>query len=103
MSASPFVLINLFVVEPSNQDRVVDLLTTVTDQFVRHSPGFLRSRLHRALDGTKVTMYAEWESREAYEAMRGDTRPAAYLEEAMSIAEFQPGMYEVVGEFVHPS
>jgi quinol monooxygenase YgiN len=103
MSASPFVLINLFVVEPSNQDRVVDLLTTVTDQFVRHSPGFIRSRLHRALDGTKVTMYAEWESREAYEAMRGDTRPAAYLEEAMSIAEFQPGMYEVVGEFAHPA
>jgi hypothetical protein len=50
-----------------------------------------------------VTMYAEWESREAYEAMRGDTLPAAYLEEAMSIADFQPGMYEVVGEFEHPA
>jgi quinol monooxygenase YgiN len=103
MTASRFVLINLFVVEPSNQDRVVELLSTVTDQFVRHSPGFIRSRLHRSLDGTKVTMYAEWDSREAYEAMRGDTRPAAYLDEAMNIAEFQPGMYEVVGEFVHPS
>jgi quinol monooxygenase YgiN len=103
MPASPFVLINVFVVDSSNQDRLVELLTTVTDQFVRHSPGFIRSRLHRSLDGTKVTLYAEWQSREAYEAMRVDTRPAVYLDEALTIAEFQPGMYEVVGEFAHPS
>jgi hypothetical protein len=31
--------------------------------------------LHRGLDGTKVTMYAQWRSVEDYEAMRRDPAP----------------------------
>jgi hypothetical protein len=29
---------------------------------VRHAAGFISARLHRSLDGTKVTMYAQWRS-----------------------------------------
>jgi hypothetical protein len=47
-------LINVFTVDPSNQSRLVELLTTVTDTFVRHARGFISSSLHRSRDGTKM-------------------------------------------------
>jgi hypothetical protein len=91
--------INVFKVEPASQQRLVDLLVRVTGTFVRHAAGFLSSSLHRSVDGTKVTMYAQWRTIEDYEAMRRDPAPLPYLQEALTIATFEPGMYEVVETF----
>ena len=96
---SSIIFINVFTMEPANQQRVVDLLTAATDGPVRDARGFLGSTLHRSLDGTKVTMYAEWASREAYDAMRGDPAPLPFFEEALTIASFDPGAYEIVRRF----
>ena len=92
-------LINVFTVEPQNQQRLIDLLTEATEVSVRDAPGFISARLHRSLDGTKVTMYAEWSSAAAYEAMRSNPTPLPYLKQALAIAKFEPGMYHVVGTF----
>jgi hypothetical protein len=94
--------INVFTVEPVNQSRLVEVLTEVTDLFVRRAPGFVSSSLHRGRDGTKVTMYAQWRSLEEYESMRKDPRPIPYLQEALSIAKFEPAMYDVVESFEPP-
>ena len=91
--------INIFKVEPANQQRLVDLLVRVTDTFVRHAPGFISSALHRSVDGTRVTMYAQWRTIEDYEAMRQDPAPWPFFQEALTIAAFEPGMYEVVETF----
>jgi Antibiotic biosynthesis monooxygenase len=91
--------INVFAVEAGNQKRLVGLLTHVTDAFVRHAVGFVSSALHRSLDGTKVTMYAQWRTIEDYETMRKDPAPLTYLQEALTIAKFESGMYEVVETF----
>jgi quinol monooxygenase YgiN len=91
--------INTFKVEPANQQRLLDLLVRVTDTFVRHAPGFVSSSLHRSVDRTKVTMYAQWRTVEDYEAMRKDPAPLPYSQEALTIATFEPGMYEVVETF----
>ena len=93
------VLINVFTVKPADQDRLIDLLTRATDGWVAAAPGFLSAVLHRGLDGSKVTMYARWASREAYEAMRADPGPSALLEEALSFSRFEMGMYEVTKTF----
>ncbi|KQT05871.1 MULTISPECIES: antibiotic biosynthesis monooxygenase family protein [unclassified Bradyrhizobium] len=92
-------LINVFTVDPANQDRLLVLLTRATDEFVSRAPGFVSSTLHRSLDGTKVTMYAQWRSAEDYESMRQDPGPLPFLEEALTIAKFEPGIYEVVRSF----
>ena len=91
--------INVFTVDPANQARLVDLLIKVTDGYVRPAPGFISASLHRSLDGTKVTMYSQWRSLADYEAMRRDPGPAPYLQEALTIAKFEPGSYEVVESF----
>jgi quinol monooxygenase YgiN len=89
-------LINVFTVEPANQQRLLELLARATETSVRHAPGFISSSLHRGLDGTKVTMYAQWRSAEDYQAMRENPAPLPYFQEALTIAKFDPGMYEVV-------
>ena len=95
-------LINVFTVEPANQRRLLELLTQATETSVRHAPGFIASHLHRSLDGTKVTMYAQWRSIEDYQAMRANPAPLPYLQEALTIAKFEPGIYEVVESFFAP-
>ena len=92
-------LINVFIVELANQQRLIDLLARVTDEFVRQSLGFVSSTLHRSFDGSKVTMYAQCKSVEEYEAMRRDPCPLPFFEEALTLAKFDPGMYEVVRTF----
>jgi quinol monooxygenase YgiN len=97
------VFINVFHVDPTNQQQLVDILRQVTEAIVSKAPGFVSSTLHRSTDGAKVTMYARWSSLADYEAMRQDPAPRPFLEAALSIAQFDPGMYEVVQEFSPPS
>jgi len=92
-------LINVFTVEPANQRRLVELLARATDTSVRHAPGFVSASLHRSLDGTRVTMYAQWRTIEDYEAMRRNAAPAPFLQQALALATFEPGMYEVVESY----
>jgi quinol monooxygenase YgiN len=88
-------LINVFKVHPEKQDSLVELLKRANTT-VRRAPGFVSASLHRSLDGTKVTMYAQWKSLEEYDAMRSNPAAMPFLEKALEIAQFEPGMYEVV-------
>jgi quinol monooxygenase YgiN len=98
-SSKPVILINVFTVELANQQQLLDLLTKATETSVRNAPGFISAKLHRSLDGTKVTMYAQWRSLEDYQAMRENPDPLPYLQKALAIAKFEPGIYEVVETF----
>ena len=99
MSNEPVTLINVFTVEPGKQQELIELLIKATEGSVRHAQGFLSATLHRSLDGTKVTMYAQWLSVEAYQAMRENPAPLRSFQRALEIAKFDPGMYEVVQTF----
>ncbi|HLB10918.1 MAG TPA: antibiotic biosynthesis monooxygenase, partial [Gemmatimonadaceae bacterium] len=74
-----------------------------TESSVRHVPGFLSAALHRSLDGTKVTMYAQWRTVDDYQRMRERPDASPFLTEAMTIATFAPGIYEVLAVFSAPS
>jgi quinol monooxygenase YgiN len=89
-------IINVFTVAPANQQQLLDLLARATETSVRHMPGFISASLHRSLDGTKVAMYAQWRSVEDYQAMRENPAPQPYLQQALAVAKFEPGIYEVV-------
>src|SRR5712691_5921931 len=91
--------INVFTVESANQQRLVDLLVHATVASGRHSPGFVSATLHRSIDGTKVTMYAQWRTIEDYQAMRNNPASSDHLQEALTISNFEPGMYEILRTF----
>jgi quinol monooxygenase YgiN len=99
MSDLPVTVINVFTVEPARQQELIELLVRATESSVRHAEGFISARLHRSLDGTKVTMYALWRSSEAYQVMRDDPAPLPYFNQILAFAQFDPGMYEVVRPF----
>ena len=95
-------LINVFTVEPGNQQELIELLIQATQSSVRHVKGFVSASLHRSLDGTKVAMYAQWRSVEDYQAMRRNPTASPYLQKALALAHFELGMYEVVETFAWP-
>jgi quinol monooxygenase YgiN len=93
-------LINIFTVEPVNQQKLIDLLTLATSGSVKNSTGFISASLHKSLDGTKVTMYAQWRSIEDYQNMRNNPTASPYLSQALEMATFDMGMYEIVQTFL---
>jgi quinol monooxygenase YgiN len=99
-SSHPVVLINIFTVDPGNQAELVALLAKATDATVRHVPGFMSATLHKSLDGTRVAMYARWRSEAEYNAMRRSPIASPYLDQALKLATFAPGMYEAVETFL---
>lgn len=95
-------LINTFTVEPSNQQELIALLADATETSVRAVPGFVSAALHRSIDGTKVTMYAQWASLahyQHYRALLADPVASPDVPKVLAIARFDPGMYEVVKVF----
>ena len=100
--AKVVTIINVFTVQPENQGRLVDLLARATQTAVIQAPGFVSATLHRGLDGTKVTMYAQWRTIEDYETMRRNPGPAPFLQQALALARFEPGIYEVVESWLPP-
>src|SRR4029434_1220188 len=94
--ASLVTFINVFTVDPANQSRLVELLIKATDASVRHARGFVFSALHRSLDGTKVTMYAQWRSLEDYEAMRKDPSHLPHFHDAITTAHVRPDSDDII-------
>jgi heme-degrading monooxygenase HmoA len=89
-------LINVFTVEPENQQRLVDLLAEATEVVMSKLPGFVSANLHKSLDGTKVVNYAQWRSLEAFEAMLGNDGAVVHMKEAERVArKIEPYLYEV--------
>lgn len=93
--------IDVFRVEPINQQQLIDLLTKVAESSAKSARGFVAGGLHRSLDGTKVTMYAQWRAMEDHDAMGKDPTRAALIKELHAIAFPDPIAYEVVETF-HP-
>jgi quinol monooxygenase YgiN len=89
-------LINVFTVAPHEQQRLVEVLVDATQSVMRKQPGFVSANIHRSLDGRRVTNYAQWRSREAFEAMLQNQEATEHMGEAAKIAErFEPHLYEV--------
>ena len=62
-------------------------------------PDRFSAALHRGLDGTKVTTNAQWRTVGDYQRMRERPDASPFLKEAMPIATFDPGTYEMVAVF----
>ena len=89
-------LINVFTVSPENQQRLVELLVEATQRTMRNQPGYLSANIHKSLDGTKVTNYAQWRSREDFEAIGKNPEVTIHMRAAQELAiRFEPYLYEV--------
>ena len=78
---SPVTLVNVFTVEPDRQGALVRARHRHRRHH-RHLPGFVSASIHRSLDGTRVTNYAQWRSIADFEAMLGAPAAQPHLAEA---------------------
>ncbi len=94
--ADLMTLVNVFTVEPENQQELVDVLTEATDAVMCQLRGFISANIHRSADGRRVVNYAQWRSRVDFEAIEGDPRAAGHMQQAAALASFDPVVCEVV-------
>jgi quinol monooxygenase YgiN len=90
-------LINVFTVAPERQAELVKLLEEATEEVMRHLPGFISANIHRNQEGTRVANYAQWASREHFEAMLRNPTAQTHMRAAAALVEkYEPHLYEVV-------
>src|SRR5258708_13324583 len=84
-------LINVFTVQPENQQRLVDLLTEATKLAMKKQPGYISANIHKSLDGTRLTNYAQWRPKDDFEAMLQNPEAAKHMNEPSQLSlQIQP-------------
>ena len=89
-TAQIMTLINVFTVAPDRQQSLVDMLDQATEKTMKHRPGFISASIHKSLDGQRVVNYAQWRSKEDFEAMQHDADAVEHMQAAARLAEFDP-------------
>ena len=90
-----FTLINVFSVAPDHQQELANVLIEATEHTMRHLPGFISANIHTSFDGRHVVNYAQWRSRDAFEAMRRNPDARPHMTRAGALASFDPILCEV--------
>lgn len=98
-SANVITLINIFTVEPDNQQRLVELLVKITEDVMCKLSGFISANIHKSLNGKQAANYAQWGSVENVEDMlksiKSNERYQYLHAEVLNIAKLNPVLYEV--------
>jgi len=92
-------LVNLFNVDPANQQQLINLLITGAEDLLSAQPGYVSSSVHRSKDGKHALVYSQWLSQEDFQAARTNPELQRYFASVREIATFEPISYEV--SFVH--
>ena len=91
------VLINTFEVEPGKGDAFFDAWRRVS-RVMEARPGFIHTRLHRALAGSRFVNVAEWESQEAFAAALTSSEFQEAVVALRELGKESPALYEVAYE-----
>ena len=92
-------LINLFVVEPNNQDKLIEALKEGIKTFVSKQPGYVSAGLHKGMDSRHAVVYSQWRSPIDIEALLNNPAASEYFKHIREIAQIEPIVYEV--SYVH--
>jgi ribosome-associated toxin RatA of RatAB toxin-antitoxin module/heme-degrading monooxygenase HmoA len=90
-------LINVFPVEPHNQQELVDILTHASTQTMRYQPGFLSARVYRGVSGTYVANCVEWRSQEDFTRMWRQPQVQQHVADVHGVAKGNPQIFELCG------
>ena len=91
-------LITVHECAPENQQALVDLLLEAAGAIYANAPGFVSATIHRSIDGTRVTNYAQYETQEAFERLSKNPAIPLFVDRVRKlITGAEPRLYEVVG------
>ncbi|MEU8174457.1 antibiotic biosynthesis monooxygenase [Microbispora hainanensis] len=88
--------INVFDVDPSQQQELIAILDEGAEKVMRHRPGFISVNILASLDGSRVVNLAQWRSPDDIKATAGDPEAQVFAKRAAEIAKAVPQAYKVV-------
>ena len=89
-------LVNVFTVEPENQQNLVQVLKEGTESFFSKQPGFISSSVHMSKDGRRAINYSQWRSAENIETFRENPYFAPYIQRIVALAKSETILCDVV-------
>ncbi|WP_237212758.1 antibiotic biosynthesis monooxygenase family protein [Ruegeria lacuscaerulensis] len=96
IDAGPVVLVNLFTVDPVDQDALVEAWKSDA-QWMKKQPGYISTQLHKAVgDGSMYMNYAVWESVADFRAAFSNPEFQQQLSHYPSSAATAPHLFEKV-------
>jgi len=102
-TSDKYTFINVFTLHNNaDQQKLIDIMSSVMSGPGKSVPGFISAALHRSLDGTKVVVYSQWTSKEAGASLAQIEELKPFGKQAMEIASMTPVMYEVAETFIGP-
>lgn len=82
--------------EPDKAETLLEALKISTEEIFRHQPGFISVNLHVSRDGRRVLNYAQWRSKEDYQAASKVSEVQAHIKHAASlVVSFDPVDYDL--------
>jgi hypothetical protein len=92
-------LINVFTVDPENQQKLVAVLKEGTDTLMSRRDGYVAASIHVSKDGRRVINYSQWKSVKDIEGMRQHPDVAPYMKRVAALGTFEAIGCEV--SYVH--
>jgi quinol monooxygenase YgiN len=84
--------INVFEVDPGNQDALTELLTEAI-QRISGEPGWISASVHKSLDGTRVTNYAQAADHAAWKRIVARLQGEGFFERFQRLSKPNPCLY----------
>ena len=88
-------VINVFSVEPKNQQQLIEQLKELSKNFVELQPGFVSANVHRSFDGNRVISYAQWKTKQDYQSIYANPDAMPYLDKIKTVSKFNWNLYQV--------
>jgi quinol monooxygenase YgiN len=92
-------LINVFAVDPENQQKLVAALREGTEGLMSKLAGYISASIHVSKDGRRVINYSQWNSVKDIEAMRQHPDVGPYIKHVAGLGTFEAITCEV--KYVH--
>ncbi len=89
-------LINVFTVDPSRQQQLVDALIETTRQVWRLQDGFISASIHKSKDRKKVVNYVQYKGKEAFDKRLDNPEAIIHMNKILSMAKADGNLYDVV-------
>jgi quinol monooxygenase YgiN len=88
--------INVWSVDPANQQQLVDLSVEIIEAVQKTEVGFVSASIHQSLDGSQVIIYAQWRSQEDWMRSLKNPELTSRAEKMTQIGKPLPKLYQVV-------
>ncbi|VFJ14400.1 antibiotic biosynthesis monooxygenase [Candidatus Nitrosocosmicus franklandus] len=89
-------LINVFTVDPSKQQEVVDALVETTNKVWRLQDGYISASIHKSQDKKRVVNYVQYKGKETFDKRLDNPEAIIHMNKVLSMAKADGHLYDVV-------